>query len=190
MKNDYLTTLPIPMRENILDTIDTHIKDMQFHHNKVFVMRLDVHAKDNAEFSQFNQRLMQSEKRAGIDSAYVAVAEKNTQGDNHYHEVLLLDGSKTQSIVNHVKKATRIMNNLRGLPPDLNNGLIDDCNASDNPQPNGIILRRGNRDLTDIHNAYRQCSYIAKEAQKEGFDKGDRKVFASQIKGKKKNLSK
>ena len=186
MNKDYLLALPIPMKENILDTIDTHIKDMQQIHNKVFVMRLDVHAKDNAEFSQFNQRLMQSEKRTGIDSAYVAVAEKNSQGEPHYHEVLLLDGSKTQSIVKHVKKATQIMNNLRGLPSNLNNGLIDDCNDSDNPQPNGIMLRRGDTDITNLQDAYRQCSYLAKEAQKEGFDKGDRKVFASQLKSKKK----
>ena len=182
MYHDSVTTLSIPMKENILDTIDSHTQAMLRAHNKVFVFRIDVQAENNAEFSQFNQRLMQSEKRAGIDAGYVAVAERDGKGKIHFHEVVLLDGNKTRSIIPHVKKANRIMNNLRGLPSDYNNGLIDDCNSPSNPQPNGIMIRRGDRDLTNLRNAYRQASYLAKEAQKDGFDKGTRTIFASQLK--------
>jgi len=178
--------LPIPMKDDILHTIDTHRQNMIDIHNKVFVMRLDVHAKDNAEFSQFNQRLIQSEKRAGIDAAYVAVAEKAAPDDLHFHEVLFLDGNKTQSIFPHVQRATKIMNLLRGLPEDYNNGLIDDCNTL----PNGIMIRRNDSDPTNLQDVGRQCSYLAKEAQKEGFEPGTRKVFASQLKSRKKDSSK
>lgn len=179
-------TLNIPMKREILKTIREHIDDMMKKHNKVFVMRIDVRAKDNAELSMFNQRLMQTEKRRGIDAGYVAVAEKSSAGEVHFHECLLLNGTKTQSTIPHIEKATQIMNQLRNLPHGQNNGLIDDCNSPKNPQRNGIMLRREDSNPTNLRNVYRQCSYLAKTDQKDGFDKGTRKVFASQLKMNKK----
>lgn len=88
----------------ILNAIYTQLMAMLSHHNKVLVVRVDIHfpntPKDNRKISlilqKFKKRLSNKDsslKRLG----YVWVRESSNDGSIHYHLVYMLDGNKVRS---------------------------------------------------------------------------------------------
>ena len=86
------------MMKSILDQVEA----MLSHHNKVFLLRLDLHQPshtDNSEHvSKFIQRLSEHIKQHYTLSrfGYVWVREQEKAKQQHYHCFILLDGNKVQ----------------------------------------------------------------------------------------------
>lgn len=180
----------IGMDSHILETIDEHLKDSLERHSKVLVVRFDVRFPEdssNKSFSKFQAEFMRKERRAGYDPSYVAVREiGEREGNPHYHEVLLVNGNKTQSIQKHIANANAAMNLTLGVEHDNPTGLVNCSNITQGPLRNGIMIQRDSLFSDDENAAFRQASYLAKESQKQTPD-GMREVFASNLKRRKDN---
>ena len=180
----------IGMDSHILETIDEHLKDSLERHSKVLVVRFDVRFPEdssNKSFSKFQAEFMRKERRAGYDPSYVAVREVGErEGNPHYHEVLLVNGNKTQSIQKHIANANAAMNLTLGVEHDNPTGLVNCSKIKQGPLRNGIMIQRDALFPHDENAAFRQASYLAKESQKQTPD-GMREVFASNLKRRKDN---
>ena len=176
------------MDTEILDIIDNHLEDALERHSKVLVVRFDVRFPDdesNRSFSKFQAEFMRKERRAGYDPSYVAVREiGEREGHPHYHEVLLVNGNRTQSIHKHIENANTAMNLTLGLDHKDPTGYVHCSTIRKGPLRNGIMIKRGALFSDDENNAFRQASYLAKESQKDT-PEGMREVFASNLKRRK-----
>ncbi|MBR3507077.1 MAG: inovirus-type Gp2 protein [Lentisphaeria bacterium] len=169
-------TLNMPMNEKILNALNKIMTNYIDNHSKTWVQRIDVTPpKGMAQevISDFNHRFIECEKKQGFDPAYVMAREIKKDGTIHYHMALFLNGQKTESTYTHFENAKRILNNV------ASGGQINYCNDG---HPNGIMIRRNDPDLTNLHAVQQQISYLAKTEQKENV-KG-KTFFTSQIKKK------
>ena len=158
---------------------------------RTYAMRFDVHmpeeaeTRDNRLFSRFQAHFMKKEKRAGYDPDYVAVREESEHGKVHYHELLLLNGKKTERIYSHIKNANEAMNSAMGYPEGTVSGLINDCtkDKSGKPQRNGIMIDSGSHTAeNEEKNCFKRASYLAKDSQKDNTEKGRHEIFTSRLK--------
>ena len=177
----------IGMDTKILEAISNRFEDAMDRHSKVFVMRFDIRfPKDdsNQTFSKFQAEFMRKERRAGYDPSYVAVREEGErEGHPHYHEILIVNGNKTQSTHKHIENANAALNLVLELEQNTISGLIHNCNGKDK-QRNGIMIDRSKLFISEENDAFRQASYLAKESQKDTPD-GMRELFASNLKRRK-----
>ena len=144
---------------------------MTANHNKVFFMRFDVRFPagiefpgDNARFERFIASLSRNLKRKGLDPHYLWCYERSREKHQHYHVVLLLNGSLTQSIKDHIELAASLWSRALQLP-EVNRGLICDCTKSrtGESQQNGIMIRRNSPDFSESFcKAFEWASYLAK----------------------------
>ena len=156
-------SLNIPIKQEIFERADELLASKLKKHSKVFIERLDIHGEDK-DISRILQRIMEKEKRKGLDPAYLAVREVGKSGHNHFHTVFFLNGNKTKSIWPLFEDANRVINNRLGNNPDKKSGLIDLCNHEFG---NGIMIRRNYNSKEIIDKLSKKISYIAKEDQKE-----------------------
>lgn len=159
--------LNIPLKNNILQAVDETLSEALQKHNKVFVMRMDIHFPQKVEnkmIARFTRRFNERERRHGYDPKHITVKEISDSGRIHFHMALFLDGNKTQSIKPHIDNANTVMNNILKGECDNTKGLIDSCSHGHN---NGIMIKRESEDYIKINELSRQLSYLAKEDQKE-----------------------
>ena len=169
-------TLNIPMQGKILIRLNTILNDYMERHSKTIVIRLDVHPPEDSDpktIMKFNHRFIECEKKHGYDPAYITARETKRNGKYHYHMALFLNGQKTESTYTHFENAKRILNNV------ASGGQINYCNDG---HRNGIMIRRNDPDLTNLHEVQQQISYLAKTDQKANV-KG-KTFFTSRIKKK------
>ncbi len=174
----------------ILSMIKDQFEYAEATKSKIFFMRLDIRfpveetiPTDNQHFSRFNASFMKDLRRKGLKPQYCAVREQSREKHQHYHEMLFLDGQKTQSIHNHIQTAERLWRHELGL--EDGNGLINDCthNRKGEPQENGIMLRKDDPDYEQKKaECFRRASYLAKVNTKSNTPDGQREVFSSRIK--------
>lgn len=187
----------IGLDADILGTIYEQIDNKLAHCPVIYAMRFDVHmpkdlkVPDNRLFSRIQAHFIKKEKRAGYDPSYVAVREESPQGGVHYHELLLVNGKRTERICNHIKNANEALNSALGYPPGTRSGLINNCTRDRNgkEQRNGIMIdsrsyTAGSREK----DCFRQASYLAKDSQKDNIAKGQHEIFSSRLKPIKKGL--
>jgi len=154
-----------------LNTLYSQFKNMQSHHCKVLVLRMDFHVNlenwsegDLSLFLKKSKRLIANYyklKRIGHGWG----REVSQNGSHHYHLVLMLDGNK----VNHPMVVTNI--------------LTQEWKKLGHPHP-----RRNNYHLLSntvddkFKDAFHHCSYIAKVHTKDQQPNKARNFGASQIK--------
>ena len=187
----HFTKQNIGLDSDILQTLHDHFDNKLSRCPQTFVMRFDVHlpndvdAADNSLFSKFQAHFIKKEKRAGYDPEYVAVREKSEKSGVHYHEVLFLDGRKTQMIYNHIKNANDALNSALGYPAGTRSGLINNCTKTRDGkhQINGIMINQRNCAAEDQKKAcFKQASYLAKDSQKNSTEKWQHEIFTSRLK--------
>ena len=144
--------------------------------SQVLAGRLDFHGRDE-DVQKVIQRLVEKEKRKGLNPSYLAVREVGKSGNNHYHTIFFLNGNKTRSVWPLFEDANNAMNNRLGEKTNKKSGLIDLCNHD---FENGIMIRRNSKDKAAINELSKKVSYLAKKDQKENV-KGKR-FFSSQLK--------
>ncbi len=174
----------------ILEKIEEQFQYAEDTKSKILYMRLDVRfplgmtiPESNEHFSRFNANFMKELNRKGLKPQYIAVREQSREKHQHYHEILFLDGQKTQSIHNHIRTAERIWRNELGL--EDGNGLINDCtiSRSGERQENGVMLRKDDPDYKQKKlDCFRRSSYLAKVNTKNNTPDGNRELFSSRIK--------
>ena len=88
----------------ILNAIYTQLMAMLDHHNKVLVVRVDIHFPDNPATNKAISLILRKFKRRLLNKGYslkrlgyVWVRESSSAGNIHYHLVYMLDGNKVQS---------------------------------------------------------------------------------------------
>lgn len=180
----------IGLDADILQKLHEHFDYKIAHCPRTFVMRFDVHMpqgiaeQDNKVFSRFQAHFIKKEKRAGYDPEYFAVREESRNGGVHYHEVIFLDGKKTERIYSHIKNANDALNSTLGLQEGTLSGLINDCtkDRKGKSQRNGIMIDRGSCTAVNSENdCFRQASYLAKDSQKDSTGKWQHEIFSSRI---------
>lgn len=189
----------VGLDENLLMNIYLHLDNKLSRCPQTFAMRFDIHmpkdmkVPDNRLFSRFQAHFIKKEKRAGYDPDYVAVREESKRSGIHYHELLLLDGKKTERIFNHIKNANEALNSALGYPAGTRSGLINDCTKDRNgkSQRNGIMIdSRSYIAKNQEKDCFRQASYLAKNSQKDNTEKSRHEIFSSHLNPRqnKKNL--
>jgi len=92
-----------PVRKDILKKILDQLIATSTYHHKLFIFRFDLHIKEytnnNKVITDFNRRLFKKVKRHYKVKriGYVWVREQEKSKKQHYHYVLILDGSKVNS---------------------------------------------------------------------------------------------
>ncbi len=176
--DEFLSTasvLNIPMNKKILKASFKLMNNYINEHAKTLVIREDIHLPEGTEqeaIIRINKRYIEKEKNAGYAPAHIVAREISSKGKVHYHMVLFVNGEKTESTYPHFENMKKVIQNTVGP-----GGSVHYCNDG---HRNGIMIHRDNPDLTDLHEAQRQVSYLAKTDQKEGV-KG-KTFFTSRIK--------
>lgn len=171
--------LNLPMIDSIWETCKKCTNTYVEGHSKTFEFRMDVHLPQEMPIktiSVFTQRYAETERNAGYDFEYIAAREISHNGQVHYHLACFVDGNKTEKTYKHFQNAEKVLQRVIGPEHDAK-GLIDHCNHKND---NGILIKRNDSNQKNLQDAYRQISYLAKEAQKENV-KGKR-VFTSRFK--------
>ena len=158
-------TLNIPMNEKALTAYARALNYALDHNSKLLVIREDVHfpremAQDGIR--KYNQRLREMWKNKGYNPVYIGAREVSSKGEIHYHEAWFLNGNKTWKTYERFKDSEKVLQRVIGAEYDAK-GLIDHC---DNGHRNGIMIRRDDPDPTNLYEAQRQVSYLAKIDQK------------------------
>lgn len=172
----------------ILEKIKAVMDDALEAHNKVFFMRLDLRFPqdsrdniDNKAFCRFQAEYIKALQKQDYDPRYVAVREQSEEKKQHYHEALLLNGNKVQSIHRPIELAEELWRKTLNQPQGK--GLVDAClrNRKGEPHRNGVMLRRDDPEFKENRDhCFRRASYLAKVNQKNTPD-GQRELFGSQI---------
>lgn len=178
----------------ILNKINEVVGDFFDNHDRGFFMRYDIRYPEdytcdpvgNDDFRRFQANFVKNLSRADLDPHYVATREQGDSNNHHYHAMLLLDGRKTQSIHNHIRKADELWSNALKVPQTT--GLIEDCtkDKNGNKQRNGVMLRKDDPDFkVKLDNCMKRASYLAKENQKSSTPDNTRELFSTRrAKGK------
>ncbi|SIO30724.1 YagK/YfjJ domain-containing protein [Halodesulfovibrio marinisediminis] len=143
-------------------------------HNKVLVVRFDLHypaemnaMQCNSAISQFYDRFTRNLKRNGADPKLVWVWEQCSSHNPHYHCMLTVDGNKHQHPQNLYAKAAEHWSRAIGVA--CNEVLVDYCNQAG---PGYYNLRRNDPDFVEKCNkCFERCSYMAKVRSKEDIPK-------------------
>ncbi|MCF7791369.1 MAG: inovirus Gp2 family protein [Victivallales bacterium] len=163
-------------------------------HCKVFFMRMDLRlpsdaitSNDNNAIKNFMNSFVKHLDRNKLDPKYLWCREQSREKHQHYHSFLLLDGSKTRNIHNHIKKAEQLWSKQFNLDEHTNNGLVDDCTTGRNgKQKNGIIINRSKEDFKfQYDNAFKWSTYLAKENTKSNIPKNNNSYASSKLSNKK-----
>lgn len=168
-------------------TLDSSLEDS----SKVLVIRYDVRLPvetpedegtktddgSNEVIKKLQGSFCKHLSRKGLKPKYVAVRERVSSNNPHYHVALTLDGQKTQSAYNHMKKAEELLGKQLGLDPERPHGLIERCPVERDGQPDtdAYMLKRGDQEGYD--EVFYRCSYLAKVACKPA--DGVRELFVS-----------
>ena len=162
-------------------TIDGSLADS----SKVLAIRYDVRfpatmeidGSSNEIFTDAQADFCKHLSRQGLKPKYVAVRERGDSKTPHYHVALFLDGQKTQSAYNHVKKADEILARKLGLDPNRSHGLVYACDVKREGEgkTDGYMLTRNGQD--EYQKVFYRCSYLAKVATKPA--DGVRELFVS-----------
>ena len=174
--------------KKILQAIDTAFNHFFDNHDRGFFMRYDVRAPDgyddpsNDAYRSGQANFIKNLSRQGLDPHYVAVREQKSAENPHYHGILLVDGRETQSIHDHIIKATDSFASAFGVPQ--NKGLVDDCTKDKygHKQPNGVMLRKDDPEFEcKLDGCIQRASYLAKVNQKEKTPRKVRELFSTRI---------
>lgn len=118
-------------RDDIFQSILQRLNRMISHHNKVLVIRFDVHFPvgyvhegPNAELSFFLRRLRENIEYSRGEVYYVWVREQADSPVPHYHVMLMLVGAMTQNPMGILREADRIWSHTIGYN---GTGLVHFC---------------------------------------------------------------
>lgn len=166
----------------ILNAIYMQLMAMLSHHNKVLVVRVDIHLPDNPEkntamseiVEKFKRRLLRKEfslKRLG----YIWVREASKNGCVHYHLVYMVDGNKQRTAF---KLNALLEEAIMFVDAKIN---IHFCTG--NKEEGKVccysLLKRDNKQgLEDI---FHWLSYLAKERSKGQRPLATNDYYSSQI---------
>jgi len=91
----------------ILNAIYSQLMAMLNHHNKVLVVRVDIHFPNNPETNKTISLILRKFRKKLLNKGYklkrlgyVWVREASSDGSIHYHLVYMVDGNKVQSSFN------------------------------------------------------------------------------------------
>lgn len=147
----------------VLQTIDDQLMAMLTHHNKVLMVRVDIHLQDgefpsdNEVMSHYIRKLRKwAEKKYKISRlGFVWVRELCKSKKLHYHVMILIDGNKVQDHRTILAKSKRLAASYEhlgyGAVP-----ILADCFH---------MIHRG--DKLAYNTAFRHASYLAKERTKD-----------------------
>lgn len=138
------------LRTDILRTLIDQLSTMIFYHNKVFIYRFDLRipclTETNELITNFNRRLFKRIRRyykiTRIGFCWAREKEKSKQ--QHYHYVLMLDGSKVQS------------------PKRLQHWIRHICEFTDSSPHWAGFHNISRNDEAGIQRAFHHISYLAK----------------------------
>ena len=148
----------------MLRRIDEQLTSMLTHHNKVLLVRVDIHLapdirpEDNDIMSHYIRKMRRwaqrkyKVKRLGFAWCRELCKSKKI----HYHIALMIDGDKTQDHRTIVKETNRIVNSYKHLGYDSTQIYPKDCFH---------MLHRG--DKIEYNTAFKHLSYMAKERTKD-----------------------
>lgn len=118
-------------RDDIFQSIVERLNRMISHHNKVLVIRFDIHFPvgdvcdgRNTKLSFFLRRLRENIEYSKGEVHYVWAREQAKSPVPHYHVILMLDGSMTQNPMGILHEADRIWSNTIGYS---GTGLVHFC---------------------------------------------------------------
>lgn len=161
-------------RKNIMEKIDKRLDYATTRRTRTLPMRMDVQlpndvavAKPKEDFMGFMNSLRRYFKEKQIDEQDVWVAEVGRKNSLHWHCQFFLDGHKTKSIVNHLKRAEKLWAKRLGV--EDGKGLIDHCTQKPKPGQvqNGTMLDRNDPDYEAKKKAVRaRAAYLAKPSTK------------------------
>ncbi|UQZ88010.1 hypothetical protein C4J81_01765 [Deltaproteobacteria bacterium Smac51] len=158
------------------DILDRLCRLMTFYtqkHNKTLFIRFDLRfpehftvPEDNTILSKFLDSFKTKLTRMGLSPSYLWVREQSREKHQHYHLVLLLNGSLVQNFYHILQLAEYYWGLALGCDAS---GLVDFCLYSRNglPQSNGLMLRRNTLDFVPaFQTCFHWASYLAKENTK------------------------
>ena len=188
------------------DAIANRCKVMDYHFALRYPAGSDCPA-DNRDIKRFTENYRKHLKREGLDPHCLWVREQSkaqlvepasvppcSQPEerteeqpaaqrHHYHCVYLLDGNKTASPHNHLKKAEELWVKAVGAPEGTK-GLVDYCDKArdGSPQRNAIMLRRiSDKVVENYDEAFYHASYLAKIRTKGHAPKGVRQYGGTEV---------
>jgi len=184
----------------MLQKIHDRLIYMVTKHCKVLFIRFDLRfPKDyysdlsNDTVSHLFKILKENAGTKKIDFQFMWVREQSREKHQHYHCILLINGSKVQNYRRVLEYISQIWARLLNCNPD---GLVDFCHKNRDGQPveNGIMIRRPSHTLgefeymaqentlfMDFDRVFRWASYLCKENQKSNTPHGVRRFGVSQI---------
>jgi hypothetical protein len=162
---------------DILDAIHGQMQGMLSHHNKVIVVRVDLHCDKytpcNSELSRFmckvRKRLYSHYKCTRF--GYLWVREQERSKSQHYHVMLIIDANKIQH------------------PSALLGWLQERWSVRGHPRPyvpKNCFYKVHRGDDLAFSEAFYRCSYLAKERGKGYGSLGDNNYSGSRVRFKSK----
>lgn len=165
----------------MLRRIDQQLTAMLTHHNKVLLVRVDIHLdpdirpEDNDIISHYIRKMRKWAKRKYKVKrlGYAWCRELCKSKKIHYHIALMIDGNVTQDHRTIVKETDRIVNSYRHLGYHSTSIYLEDCFH---------MIHRG--DKVEYNTAFKHLSYFAKERTKDTkhLAKRSKNFFTSRIK--------
>lgn len=187
-------------RAEIFQSIVERLDQMIINHNKVLVIRFDVHFPvgyvhegHNTELSFFIRRLRENIEYSRGEVHYVWAREQANSPVPHYHVILMLDGSKTQNPMGILHEADRIWTNRIGY---TGTGLVHFCQQDGGVghvmirRPSNLavgedLLAQQRQAANAYHTALAKGSYLAKTYSKGDAPFRAREYGCSQMRGPK-----
>jgi hypothetical protein len=148
----------------VLKVIDEQLMAMLSYHNKVLMVRVDIHmspdfiASNNSVMTFYTSKMRKwaqqnyDAKRLG----FVWVRELCTSKKVHYHVIIMFDGNKLQDHREITAKSVQIAENFSDKGYDYVPNNLKDCFH---------MIHRGNK--LEYNTAFRHASYLAKERTKD-----------------------
>lgn len=149
---------------DMLRRIDAQLMAMLTHHNKVLVIRVDIHLQqdyrptDNAVMSHYIRKMRKwAQKKYKVNRLGFAWCRELCKSKKiHYHVFIMIDGDKTQDHRTITAKSVQLAKNYKHLGYDYAPEYLDDCFH---------MVERG--DKVAYNTAFRHMSYLAKERTKD-----------------------
>lgn len=149
---------------SMLRRIDAQLTAMLTHHNKVLVVRVDIHLQqdyrptDNAVMSHYIRKMRKwAQKKYKVNRLGFAWCRELCKSKKvHYHVFIMIDGDKTQDHRTITAKSMQLAKSYQHLGYDYVPEYLDDCFH---------MVERG--DKVAYNTAFRHMSYLAKERTKD-----------------------
>jgi hypothetical protein len=158
----------------ILQSIEHLMQHMTQRHGKVFftmfVLKYPANSafqypNDNALLSRFIEALMLNCRRRGYDPKYLWVREYSSNGQPHYHIMILLNSDVTQNAHGILSKATELWQGCLGV--ENASGLVHLCLADEHDRYGGVKIIRNSPDFQQVYGqCFERASYLAKTYSK------------------------